>query len=538
MGGKQKRARFAANANVPIELRRAVVDAKKTNDVKAALAAFKAMVDQEVQVPFDLANVVLSTLVSADALDASLLDEVLQVYEKTKEINEKPDEAFFTTAARVLLKLDAFDKAMDVIKEMKDYGHMPRHRTYSPLLAKACEDPGRLHLARTIYQEMIAAQSSDLLFEDDVSVVVEACARSQRDPNTHSSSSDDATYAVDQDLLPVERLEWVEEVLRDCVKRATEPPSERLINAARDFFSANNPMCKDAKPQPLDAENRCQCCGAAMKSVEPDAEQLELILKQTEALAPLQTPAKKVDWEKFLGWEQRNIQKFDTVVDGANISYFRASSTSDPDPRYNQADLVMTKLREMGRKPLLFFHARHFNKRGIPKDLENKWREANCLFVVPHGHNDDVFWLHMSIKMGPRNWMVTNDQMRDHRFEMIQSTCAFARWKERHQTAYDVVWMEAEQKLVASVYPPLTYSVQIQCSDAGKWHFPVQIPPTEEERKAAELKQRLKTLAPTELRKLLLSREITFEQFRDIRREALGCELPKTFGKRYEWLCF
>ena len=524
MGGKHKRARFAnQNSKPPEEIvtaRKQIIEARKNVDVSAALQIYNRLCDSDFTIPVDLATMVLSVLSDSPDLDIpNVLQEATNLYETTKEgSSTPPSEAFFSTATRVFSRLNDIDTALKVIKEMKEAGHSPRHRTYSPLLNAACKS-SKLKLARSVFQDMLASQSSDKFFEDDASIVLEVCS---------------AVSDGEDSLSESEKIEWIEQILRDCSKRSTELPSPRLIEAAKLWFKADPTTIA----KPLDSENRCEKCGSKMKSLEPNEEELALILKQTEDLAPIQKPEKLADWERFLAWESRNLSKFDTVVDGANIAHFRSNTTSgNSEPKYNQVDVIMKKLRERGRKPILFFHTTHFKKPAI-RELEMKWKADNCLYVVPHGHNDDIFWLHMSLKMGTRCWLVTNDQMRDHKFEMMQSSYSFARWRERHQVPYDVVWIESERQVHGNIYPPLRYSVQVQCSESGHWHFPVQVPLTDDEQRLADEKQKLKELSPEELRKRKEEGKISFELFREIRREALGCELPKTHGKRYEWYCF
>merc|ERR1711935_1225910 len=60
--------------------------------------------------------------------------------------------------------------------------------------------------------------------------------------------------------------------------------------------------------------------------------------------------------------------------------------------------------------------------------------ETNVLYKTPPGMNDDWFWMHAALKY--KTLVVTNDEMRDHHFQMLAPKF-FLRWKERHQIHFD-----------------------------------------------------------------------------------------------------
>ncbi|CAK7329343.1 unnamed protein product, partial [Dovyalis caffra] len=74
------------------------------------------------------------------------------------------------------------------------------------------------------------------------------------------------------------------------------------------------------------------------------------------------------------------------------------------------------------------------------------------------------YWLYAAVKL--RCLLVTNDEMRDHIFELLGSDF-FIKWKERHQVRYTFVKGNLELQM-----PPL-FSIVIQESEKGSWHVPV-----------------------------------------------------------------
>jgi proteinaceous RNase P len=135
-----------------------------------------------------------------------------------------------------------------------------------------------------------------------------------------------------------------------------------------------------------------------------------------------------------------------------------------------QLDAVITELRGRyhGKWPLVILH----NKR-IAKLMENSsnrhlieiWRANGALYTTPSGSNDDWYWLYAAIKLNCL--LVTNDEMRDHIFELLGSSF-FPKWKQRHRVKYTF----NKGKAVLVMPPP--YSSEIQESEVGSWHVPME----------------------------------------------------------------
>jgi len=68
------------------------------------------------------------------------------------------------------------------------------------------------------------------------------------------------------------------------------------------------------------------------------------------------------------------------------------------------------------------------------RPLCDAWTREGILYKTPPGMNDDWFWMHAALKY--KTLVVTNDEMRDHHFQMLAPKF-FLRWKERHQIHFD-----------------------------------------------------------------------------------------------------
>jgi pentatricopeptide repeat protein len=113
---------------------------------------------------------------------------------------------------------------------------------------------------------------------------------------------------------------------------------------------------------------------------------------------------------------------FNIIVDGANVGYFRQNYLGAPNHvNYQHIDQLLQHLRALGHRPLLILHSRHCTKFMVPDEecegIIQRWRSENCMYATPKGFNDDWFWLYAAV--AHRCKVVTNDEMRDHHFQLL-----------------------------------------------------------------------------------------------------------------------
>ncbi|MCO5610284.1 hypothetical protein L7F22_064520 [Adiantum nelumboides] len=117
--------------------------------------------------------------------------------------------------------------------------------------------------------------------------------------------------------------------------------------------------------------------------------------------------------------------------------------------------------------PLVVLHCRRTSNGGTrsprSQNIIDSWVNDNVLYSTPHGSNDDWYWLYAAVKC--KSLLVTNDEMRDHLFELLGNNF-FLKWKERHQVRFTF----SPHGLELLMPPP--YSTIIQESQGGNWHIP------------------------------------------------------------------
>jgi len=158
-------------------------------------------------------------------------------------------------------------------------------------------------------------------------------------------------------------------------------------------------------------------------------------------------------------WSERH-GPFDTIVDGANVGMFN-QNFEDARFNFHQLERLMAHLREErgaeAKPALLVLHQRRV-KGGAANapsagNLIRQWRNnrahpshsqllalrltspscADELFTTPAGSNDDWYWLYAAVNAGASGILITNDELRDHVFQMLPAPRLFYKWKERHQ---------------------------------------------------------------------------------------------------------
>lgn len=92
------------------------------------------------------------------------------------------------------------------------------------------------------------------------------------------------------------------------------------------------------------------------------------------------------------------------------------------------------------------------------------------LWVTPNGSNDDWYWLYGVISKGRYGMLVSNDDMRDHIFELLRPRY-FIKWRELHRCKYSV--STEEDAIQASLELPPRFSTCVQLLPQSEcWMFP------------------------------------------------------------------
>lgn len=209
--------------------------------------------------------------------------------------------------------------------------------------------------------------------------------------------------------------------------------------------------------------------------------------------------------KRFADWlQEREGGPFTAFVDGANVAYFGQGSV-----QYSQLLKVVEELEKMGERPLIIMPRKYVNasfkiatgavQKLQPRDLEviTKLINEGKMFTVPAQCFDDYYWMLASVsdQNGPlppvsdgetrfpgiRPIVISNDQMRDHKLELLEPKL-FRRWCSSQVVTYaisnyeDDVW----ENRIVNFFPADYFSSEIQGNSFDKdgrtgtaWHIPV-----------------------------------------------------------------
>ncbi|KNC79763.1 hypothetical protein SARC_07854 [Sphaeroforma arctica JP610] len=242
-------------------------------------------------------------------------------------------------------------------------------------------------------------------------------------------------------------------------------------------------------------EGGCGACACVLRSVDPTPEDISTLMARMEGLV-VKDADRARDWKLFTAWFEENKSRFDTVIDGANVGFWKKNGNGNVPTRidYKQVQRLVSHLEQEGRRVLLILHHRHLlpDFIGENTDIGNVWKEKDMLYTCNSGNNDDWYWIYAALGLGPGGDFVSNDEMRDHNFNLSEHR-AFKIWKERHAIKFDFIKREPLEPREMIIVKPTTYSFRMQINADMSWHLPskkaVPVETDEEEGGDADVSQ-------------------------------------------------
>jgi len=384
------------------------------------------------------------------------IDTAFMVFGDMKAAGMVPTEACYTALLRALSHAGRCDEALTLLREMQAVPVAPRLRSLSPLLS---------------------ALSKALRIEDCFSVFNDVTARHELHPG-------EADYCAMLEVCVGCSDARFEQIFDAFIEDVLVPlPSTREV-VMRWFGDASQGYqvreCAVMEDGEIDLEGRDAGRRVQLQSISLQEKHRDVLLAQIEGLVR-ERDRKGDHWAAFKFFleadlEKKPDQRFDTVIDGANVGYFATNFEGAPSHiSYNQVDWVARKCQTEGLRPLIILHSRHTAK--VPNDysgIVEAWRREGILYSTPAGANDDWFWMYVAVFLRCTH-VVTNDIMRDHHF-LLLSPRWFGRWRERHQVKFSFGQWEArkgtgampgERARQVSLIRPLPYSYRVQKLQEG-----------------------------------------------------------------------
>ncbi|KAG7371338.1 PPR: pentatricopeptide repeat domain containing protein [Nitzschia inconspicua] len=453
------------------------------------------------------------------------LEYAFEIKERMSQLNLPLNETAYSAIIKLLSKNKEFERAEQILDESESVQQCkPKLRLYSSLLTAYCEDTQTLK-ALTIWKrlkgnaglalterELLAllrcatVTGDSLVMEFVLTELAEEVPVPSKDTVaailewfgiTHSQHEESLTDRVADAVTVKQLLEDIAnsdsperppsmgpvvstdgwhissacriekdtgKLLEGCLESCTLQPVHLSDRAVKDMVGMNESIVFDGTV----AGNTCEFQGGRKG-------------KKRNNFSP---ESRRHDWNNYVRFLERKEKQadsrspFDVVIDGANIGYYQQNFSDAPTHvDYNQINWVVRHFqKEKKQRVLLIMHSRHFTTKMLPqqyKSLYESWMKDEILYKTPFGMNDDWFWMHAALRYNLL--VVTNDEMRDHHFQMLAPRY-FLRWKERQRIRFTFGDWESvsldnsegrrRQRQVILEYPAM-YSRRIQKVEDG-----------------------------------------------------------------------
>ncbi|XP_054786220.1 proteinaceous RNase P 1, chloroplastic/mitochondrial-like isoform X2 [Prosopis cineraria] len=390
-----------------------------------------------------------------------------EIYENMRQEGVPMNEAALTSVARIAMSVGDGDMAFEMVKQMKMLGINPRLRSYDPALFAFCNN-GDVDKAFSVEKQML---------EDGV-IPEEPELESLLRVSILAGKTDKVYYVLHKLRTTVRE---VSSSTADMIiswfksKQASKVGKRKWDKRLMKEIIANNGGGWHGQGwlgkgqwkvfhTTIGTDGMCKCCGVHLATIDLDPIETEKFADSVASIAIMRE--RKSNFQKFQKWLDY-YGPFEAVVDAANVGLFSQRRFMP-----SKINVVVNGIRHKlpsKRYPLIILHNKritgHKMYEPFNKELIEKWKNADALYATPTGSNDDWYWLYAAIKF--RCLIVTNDEMRDHLFQLLGNDI-FPKWKERHQVHFSFSDTGPEFHL------PPPCSVVIQESEEGHWHIPVK----------------------------------------------------------------
>eukprot|EP00656_Telonema_subtile_P034965 TRINITY_DN3898_c0_g1_i1.p1 TRINITY_DN3898_c0_g1~~TRINITY_DN3898_c0_g1_i1.p1 ORF type:complete len:644 (-),score=183.28 TRINITY_DN3898_c0_g1_i1:170-2101(-) len=390
----------------------------------------------EERVNLHMYNILLNVL-----SNAGLIEQFFVVFECFEETKMKPDTATIVALIKACAANRQTERAYKALLEAESSAMKLKLRCYSMVL-KAFAENGEAQRAEEVFAKLVVAGFNAT--EEEYCTLIQV--------NMHNK-----------------QRTRVEELLIEMGDCAAGELLESSIAMLEGWFGSAAAGEWTVARTTVDPHGRCSCNGGQLRSIEPTEEDLAALVRAMFGLGSSMASHKKA-FEKFDEYLKEH-GPWDMVIDGANIGFCNQSWDGGEFSMLQVMDMTM-HLVQQNKTVLLVLHQKHIDK--ALKSEDRAVRHA-CetikpyLYVPLRGTNDDWYWLYAAA-VG-KSMAITNDQMRDHNFQML-SPKHFLKWKERHQAFYNFV---GPYRGTPKVYFPAEYSACIQQAlDGSAWYFPQQ----------------------------------------------------------------
>ncbi|XP_078169954.1 proteinaceous RNase P 2 [Carex rostrata] len=466
--GKSKKGK---NGTKEQQLTHTLITCTKSGDVSGALSVLSAALSAGIRPSANNFNSLLHLLSSQASLDPALVDSAFNLFDQMLSYNISPSESTITSMARIAChKSDGGDLSFDLVMSMNDkFGIKPRLRTYTPCLSFFCE---KLQAEKAYEVEAHMETMGITPEESEISKLLEVSSKTGNGDKvytymhmlrSHVSTVGSATSEVIEGWFTSEKARKV-----CCVNWEEESAREEILKNGGGYFGQGwlGTGEWEVKRAKIGIDGDCEGCGEKLRGVDLGEAERQGFMEKVAGFAIERET--KANFSNFQKWMETHSD-YEAIIDAANVGLYQ-QNFADGGFSISQLDAVVRELKKRcnDKWPLVVLHNRRMaalSENPLNRELLESWKSVGALYTTPSGSNDDWYWIYATIRQ--KGLLVTNDEMRDHIFELLGNSSFFPTWKERHQVKY--TFSKGRSVLVM----PPTYSSVIQESEKGSWHVPI-----------------------------------------------------------------
>ncbi|KAK9061090.1 hypothetical protein SSX86_018270 [Deinandra increscens subsp. villosa] len=442
----------------------------KEKDFTGAITLFDFAISQNLKLNLHHLNCFL--YICSNSLEASgdlAIENGFNIFNHMISSKINPNEATITAVSRLAAAKNDADYSFKLVKSLVNYNEKPRLRTYDAVLFCYVK---KLDAKMAYLVEKDILSNGLCLEEPEIAALLKVSAE---------VGNEEKVYEYLHKLRIGVRCvsELTAEVIKNWFsgeigKKVGSGLEDWDMGRVKDVILKNGGGWHglgwvgngewEVRRTTVDSRGGCCGCKEELACVDLGREDTEKFAQSVVALAVERE--KRSNFTQFQNWlEEHN--DFEAIVDGANIGLYQ-QNFAEGGFSVSQLEAVVKELYKRSNKwPLVILHEKRIHAllaNPCNRGLLQEWIDNGILYGTPVGSNDDWYWIYASVKL--KCMLVTNDEMRDHIFELLGRSF-FPRWKERHQVHY--TFPKGQPKLEM----PPSYSLVIQESERGAWHVPL-----------------------------------------------------------------
>ena len=409
------------------------------------------------------------------------LGVVPEVVQYMQQLKIPYTEMTMTAMARAAAAEGHPERSLELVEEAAERFEageaelQPRLRTFTPALLGFCAQDDLQGMARVVRQLAGFSAKHDLeiiLTEAELGQMLAACVRA-RDKGAVSEVTAMADKVLEEMMENLSTL------------------SESTLGLLQTWFEGDRDGAWEIRRGTVNLDGECSCCSVRLRAIDLDGPQFKAFSAGITKLASQRERSnsskkkggeagepKVSQFEQFSQWLERK-GPFDVVIDGANVAMYGQAKENHMQPRQISQVVQQIQKEQPDSRVLVVLHNRRVNQlrqsRQGKKVLEQLLR-TGVLYATPTGSNDDWYWMHAVVQAGPRGLLISNDQMRDHIFQLL-SPKFFPKWRARHQVTFEFwdnhLTFERPAKFSTCIQRDVpTAADGEQAAEALGWHFP------------------------------------------------------------------